>query len=183
MRWENDYFVVSHLKETDDLSDFVCKKGKGVEGYLKYSAMTEELCGNARTYIVRDKSTEQIVAYFTLKTGLITVRRGYSLKFDNYTGIELTNLAVNDCYREKEDAVPKLGTYLFSEFILPLVKEIREYIGAEYLYIFALPYNRLLAHYETMGFSRVSDRRQERFICRHVKPNYDKGCIFMAQKI
>jgi len=183
MKWENDYLVLSHLKETDEVCDFVCKKGRGLEHYLKYSAMTEELSGNARTYIVRDKLSGDIAAYFTLKTGLVTVRRKLSSRFDNYTGLELANLAVNDFYREKDDAIPKLGSYLFYEFIIPIVREVHEYVGAEYLYIFALPYNKLMTHYETMGFSRLSDKKQERFVCKHVKPNYDKGCIFMFQKI
>ena len=102
--------------------------------------------------------------------------------FDATTGIELANFAVNDNYKEVNDDIPKLGAYIFWKFILPLVQHIQCYVGAKLLYIYALPYEKLLAHYSTMGFTRT-DQKMERFVYRHVKPNYDKDCIFMYQII
>ena len=135
----------------------------------------------ARTYLLEDVNTKEIAGYFTLRTGLITVKQGFFQRI-NITGIELANFAVNDAYREIHNEVPKLGRYIFIQFILPLVKEISQYVGAAYLYIFALPHDRLMAHYASMGFTRAN-KRTERFVQRTVKPTYDRGCIFMAQKI
>lgn len=180
--FENELFIVEHLTESDDLSKFCCSKGKGLDNYLKYMALSEEKSNVSRTYIVKTKDTLEMVAYFTLRTGLITVSRGLLKGFDAITGIELANFAVNDSYREANDQIPKLGSYIFLSFILPLTKKIQEYIGAEYLYIYALPYDKLMAHYRTMGFQRTSEK-MERFVYRHVKPNYDKNCIFMYQKL
>ena len=44
------------------------------------------------------------------------------------------------------------------------------------------PKDKLLEHYKTMGFQRTSIK-MERFVYRHVKPAYDKDCIFMYQVI
>lgn len=179
-------YNIQHLTQRDkpDISKFIiCNpKGKGLERYLKAFALDEEKESNARTYLIRDNATNEIAAYFSLKTGLVTYKTSL-ISFDNRTGIELANFAVNDAYREYADVVPQLGRYVFSTFVLPLVSEISKYVGAQYLYIFALPEEKLMSHYATMGFARVSDAKYEQFIHSHIRPTYDKGCIFMFQKI
>lgn len=178
---ENELFSLRHIDETLDLRSFKVKKAPGLEFYLKSSALRDERAGIARTYVITDN--EMIVAYFTLRSGLITVSRGLFKGFDTYTAIELANFAVNDNYKEaNNNEIPKLGAYIFSTFIIPLVSEINKYLGAAYLYIFALPNDKLMSHYATMGFQKV-DSKVERFIYRHVKPAYDRGCRFMYQKI
>lgn len=180
----NDIYKICHLSEDDDLSSFVIKnkKGHGLQLYLQYAAKRDERLGIARTYLIKTLDTNEIVAYFTLRTGLVTISRGLLKGFDAITGIELANFAVNDSYREANECIPKLGAYIFSQFIYPLVKEISKYVGASLLYIFAIPENKLMAHYETMGFARTSEK-MERFVYRHVKPAYDKSCIFMVREI
>ncbi|MBR3600815.1 MAG: hypothetical protein IKL49_00590 [Lachnospiraceae bacterium] len=181
-RFSDGYYELIHLTEDVDLSGFASKKGYGLEVYLKKYALDDEELKMARTYLVLDASTKQIAAYFTLRTGLITVSRGLFKGFDAYTGIELANFAVNDSYREVHEVIPRFGSYVFSQFVFPLVLEITKYVGAAYLYIFALPDDRLMAHYETMGFEHTSEK-MKRFIYRHVKPVYDEGCTFMWQKL
>lgn len=181
-RFSDGYFTIEHVSKKADLSAFKCKKGYGLEYYLKNSALNDENIKMSRTYLIRTSNTKELVAYFTLRTGLITVSRGLLKGFDTYTGIELANFAVNDLYKEANDAIPKLGSYLFKQFILPLVEEISNYIGAAYLYIFALPEYKLISHYKTMGFME-GEKKASRYVYRHVKPVYDKNCIFMYQKL
>jgi len=176
------YFSIEHLAKETDLSLFECKKGKGLEHYLKNMALQDEINNVSRTYIIRSVDNDEIVAYFSLRTGLITVSRGLFKGFDAITGIELANFAVNDLYRESNDVIPQLGSYIFKTFVLPLVKEISVYVGAAYIYIFSLPKYKLLEHYITMGFRRTTVK-MERFVYRHVKPAYDKDCVFMFQLI
>ena len=178
----NELFYIEHLTPTEDLSNFRCLKAYGLENYLKNYAVGDENVGAARTYLIKSCDTKEIVAYFTLRCGLITVSRGFWKGFDASTGIELANFATNDSYREGYDQIPKLGSYVFLNFILPLAREIRKYVGAEFLYIYSLPEHKLMEHYSTMGFNRA-DIRMERFVYRHVKPYYDKHCIFMFQKL
>ena len=73
-----------------------------------------------------------------------------------------------------------LGAYVFKRFVVPTVKAVAELIGVNSLYIYALPSERLMEHYEKMGFSRLP-RDEEMFVQAHVKPKYDKDCIFMYQ--
>lgn len=179
-------FELSHITEEDsaDILDFKIDnpKGHGLEVYLKKHALEEERDNAARTYLIRDNATSEIVAYFTLKAGLITSKTSWKT-FDNQTGVELANFAVNDNYRRYKDVMPHIGQYVFSQFVMKQIRKAQEIIGVEYLYIFALPEKKLIEHYQTMGFSRVQNIRLEKFIHKHIKPNYDKGCIFMYQKI
>ena len=178
----NEFFEIVHLTNKENLSDFSSSKGYGLEVYLKKYALRDEYIKMSRTYLIKDVHSKQIVAYFTLRTGLITVSRGFLKGFDAYTGIELANFAVNDDYKKVNKMVEHLGAHIFYQFILPLSLGIAEYIGAAYLYIFALPNNKLMAHYETMGFEHTTEK-MKRFIYSHVKPVYDKGCEFMWQKL
>ena len=75
----NDVYAIFHLDDSDDLSLFTVsnKKGKGLENYLKYQALNDEKSGIARTYLVKTIDNKEIVAYFTLRTGLITISRGF----------------------------------------------------------------------------------------------------------
>lgn len=180
-----ELYSIHHLTNDDKESLYSFKvdnpKGKGLEVYLKNMALVEELNNNARTYLIRDTSNQEIVAYFTLKAGLITEKTNI-FYFNNISGIEVANFAVNDAYRNVNDVVPQLGKYIFINFIYPLVKEISSLVGAQCLYIFALPHDKLMAHYSSMGFGRFP-LKLERFIHKRIRPLYDKDCIFMYQKV
>lgn len=179
---ENELFILKHLSESDDLSEFTVNQGKGLENYLKEYALSDEINNHARTYLVIYKGNNSIVAYFSLRTGLIPISRGFFKGFDTYTGIELANFAVNTNARNEIKEISRLGSYIFYTFIYSLVQEINKLVGAKYLYIYALPNDRLMEHYTTMGFS-LFPKQAEKYIYRHSKPYYDKGCRFMYQII
>lgn len=186
-------FIVRHILEEDVqlISSFTVKRkeGKGLERYLKKYALNEEKEGS-RTYLVIDNETKELAGYFTLRTGLITIKRPFPFgifgTFDTKTGVEMTNFAVNDAYKDKHKAELKgirLGEYFFYKFVHPLVKEVSNIVGCEYLYIFALPEDTLISYYtDVLKFGRL-DKNLEKFVHRHVRPGYDAGCIFMAQKL
>ena len=62
------------------------------------------------------------------------------------------------------------------------MKYLRTFVGLQVIYIYALPQDKLIEHYKTMGFNRL-DEEDEKFVHQHVKPKYDDGCIFMYQLI
>lgn len=73
---QNDLFEALHLQQTDDLSSFTVKNDAYVLlAYLRNTAKVEEKDNESRTYIVKDKQTKELVAYFTLGTGIITVKK------------------------------------------------------------------------------------------------------------
>lgn len=81
----NDVYTISHLTNNDDLSTFVIEnpKGIGLQYYLQENAKADEQLGIARTYLLKTNDTNEIVAYFTLRTGLITVSRGIFKGFND----------------------------------------------------------------------------------------------------
>ncbi|HBB43542.1 MAG TPA: hypothetical protein DCZ74_08500 [Treponema sp.] len=155
------------------------KSGAGLENYLKNVAPSDEELSFARTYLVKSKSTHEIAAYFTLRNGLFTLELGDD---DFYTvpAVELSNFAVNSVFRSNHPEIEKIGYTVFSDFVLPIVNYIRSFSGVKSLYIYALPEDRLISHYEKMGFRRLTPEK-EKFVHSHVKPKYDMGCIFMYQ--
>ncbi len=184
---ETELFYYEHLFDSSDnkklIKDFCVSNtsGRNLERYIKELAESDEQDGSARTYLVKDKFSHEIVAYFSLKTGLFTIdaSNGY---FYSISGVELANFAVNSSYRQNHPYAKNLGSTVFAEFILPLVKYLRTFVGIQAIYIYALPEDKLINHYKTMGFNRL-DLQDEEFVHQHVKPKYDDGCIFMYQLI
>jgi len=76
----------------------------------------------------------------------------------------------------------RIGSTVFADFIIPLVKMAQDISGVQALYIYALPNDKLIDHYASLGFMRF-DPDEEAFIHNHVKPLYDKGCVFMCQGV
>ena len=179
-------FVVEHLEASPEnlqlIRDFACSNNAmGLELYLKHQALDDERMGQSRTYLVKDALTRDLACYFSLRTCLIpyVVRE----KRINLSAIELANFAVNDNYRRSQRAIAKIGEYVFVEIIRPLAKHISTCVGAGWLCVFALPRERLLDYYEKkLGFIRLPADK-ETFVHGNVKPEYDKDCIFMYQRI
>ena len=190
-KFENELFYCEHILDNIQNPEMIKtfqvnqKTGQGLEYYLKKSAIIEENMHIARTYLVKDKDTHEIVAYFSLKAGMIAANERKSFfrsEFDSVPGIELANFAVNGLYKEAHEEYEGIGKIIFLDFILPIVKKAAKYIGIKYIYIFALPYDHLINYYKTLEFTRLSFL-EELFMHRRIRPRYDRRCIFMAQKI
>ena len=182
---ETELFYYEHLLDSTDnlqlIKDFFLKNpsGQGLERYIKELAESDEKDGSARTYLVKDKFTYEIVAYFSMKNGLFTIDAGNGY-FYSIPSVELSNFAVNSSYRKNHPNAKNLGSTVFAEFVLPIVKFLRTFVGIQAIYIYALPEDKLIKHYKTMGFHRL-DPEDEQFVHQHVKPKYDDGCVFMYQ--
>lgn len=151
--------------------------------YLQEVALIDEDAGNARTYLVYDEDTAELVAYFSLKAGFVATNESkspFTRAFDTEPGVEISNFAVNGEYKKAHPDARHVGAYIFEAFILPLIKAAAEKIGIRILYIFALPYTPLIDYYRSLHFIRLSTD-QERAMHRRIKPRYDRGCIFMYQ--
>lgn len=179
-------YSVEHLFDSDEnerlVSKFEALNGaQGLEDYLKIQAASDEKSLIARTYLIKDKATGELAGYFSLRSGLITIQ-AYHEEFETIPAIELANFAINGKYRKTHPDTPLLGFLFLKRFILPLADAMSRYIGVSSLYIYALPDEKLIEHYERMGFTRLP-KKQEKFVQNHVKPKYDEGCIFMFQNL
>ena len=178
--------LVSNPKNLEDIKSFFVEKktGKGLENYLKTLAEAEEYDRSNRTYLVRDKETNEIAAYFSLHTGSFTLKDTEQSDEDaekySVPSVELSNFAVNSAYRERHPEIKGIGEQVFRRFIIPTVNYGAELFGIQAIHIYALPQDELLEHYSTFGFSRLSPE-MEAYIQSHIKPAYDEGCIFMYQ--
>ena len=183
----NDYLKCSHLADSakcqSAIKDFSVpypETGKGLELYLKNSAIDEERERLMRTYLVWHKPQSCIVGYFSLKAGLVSFNETISeteVIFDTLPGVELANFAVNKTFVEANRG-NGLGKLLFLDFIAPIILRQSEALGIYMLYLFALPYKKLISTYESYGFRRLS-ASDEKKLHRRLKPVYDKSCIFM----
>ena len=203
---QNEFFYCNHIgvSENDekDIMGFSVRdaKGNGLINYLRHSAFPDEDDGTMRTYIVRDNATSEIVGYFSLKAGLIsynehdvpviddetgekvidkeTGRARMRHVFDTLPGVELANFAVNEQYVRKNPVMKGTGLIIYQRFILPIILKVSEAIGLKIIYLFALPYDDLIARYYKYGFKRLDEEYEDKIHSR-LKPKYDESCIFM----
>ncbi len=187
LQFENTVFTCEHLHDSAEnaslIKGFTVKKdkGEGLAYFVRELAEENESSGENCTYLVKDRNTHELAGYFALRTGLFTVKISEE---DFYTvpSIELSNFAVNENYRKSHPDIKRVGTSMFYDFILPLVRYIKSFVGIQALYIYALPEDRLIEHYSSLGFERLEEEG-EQFVHQHVKPDYDDGCIFMFQML
>ena len=103
---------------------------------------------------MRDKKTNEIAAYFSLRTGSFTPKKttqdGEDESKNTVSSVELSNLAVNSAYREQHPEAKRLGERVFRRFIIPAVRYGAELFGIQPPHIYAL-----LDHYGALGSSRL----------------------------
>lgn len=104
------------------------------------------------------------------------------MEIDSLPGVELANFAVNSSYKDAHKEQSGIGSIIFLDFVLPIIKIAADRVGICIVYIFALPYRQLIRYYETLNFRRLG-KAEENFVHRHYKPRYDEGCVFMSRPL
>lgn len=187
--FQHDRFCCVHISEDDleSIKSFQIANESGgfLARYLKEQAWLDETHNEARTYLVYDNVTDELVAYFSLKAGFVSINERHFMfrsSFDTEPGVELSNFAVNGVYKDNHPNVGRIGMVVFRYFVIPVVKKASEDIGIKIIYIFALPYSSLISYYQSLNFQRLNTL-QERIMHARIKPRYDRGCIFMYQML
>lgn len=188
---QNDLFYCNHLgvsqSDEQDILNFSVSdpNGEGLVKYVRYYAFPEEDAGTMRTYVVRDNYSSEMVGYFSLKAGLISINEVHTEEgetFDTIPGVEVANFAVNDTYLKNHPEMRGIGLIIFNDFIIPIIQEASKSVGIKIIYLFALPFDRLIKRYGEYGFLRL-DSSSEDELHKRLKPNYDENCIFMFQQL
>lgn len=98
-------------------------------------------------------------------------------------GVELVHFCAHTPAAAKWEAMgmnpQALGKTMFWRFVVPVIQQVRDLVGCEYLYLFAADekkYGKLVGYYNELGFEIRQD------LCVS-KPEYDFGCFFMCQKV
>ena len=188
---EYELFYCNHLgaspSDEQDIMNFTLKNAKtghGLLDYLQHFAFPEEDAGVMRTYLVRFKPTDELIAYFSLKAGLVSINEHETedgISFDTIPGVELANFAVNYSFVQKY-GISGIGSVIFENLIKQIIKNVSYDIGVKIIYLFALPYENLINTYTQYGFSRLSTKSEDE-LHKRLKPRYDESCIFMFQQL
>ncbi len=99
-----------------------------------------------------------------------------------FAGIEIVQFCANENYRKLFDSLgffPHFGAIVFWHFLVPKVLEVRQYVGCQYLFLFAADTSddeSLIRYYRTLHFTDVGEHGA-------VIPLYDWTCRFMYQEI
>lgn len=191
MEYRNELFRAIPIFDSNltdkELSDFSVRynAGEGLVKYLWGFAEKDESDNVMRTYIVRDNKTDELVGYFSLKAGMISVNETkYDDRdmFDTMPGVELANFAINNSYMARHKSMRGCGLMIFDEIILSVIEEVSEKIGIKLIYIFALPLDSLIERYREYGFKRLPSKQEDE-LHKRLKPKYDESCIFMYQEL
>ena len=183
-------FVIKREEEYANMKDQII----GLEAYLKTCAWEDDENGLIRAYVVKSYFSNEIIAYFAIKAGMVSVdnenrntrreltalQEGTKLVPETISGIEISHFAVNDAYREKHaknGVLPKgLGKYIYPEFIYPIIQKISNLLGVRILYLYAAGDEPLKKYYESVfGFSRLETETK----IVPVTSYYDDYCEFM----
>lgn len=149
--------------------------GKRLEIYLKKHALSDMDKEVARSFLVFE-DPGYLCGFFTLKAGLFPIEAKGKL-FYTLPGIDLVYFAKNGAYIGEKGT--DIGSIMFFDFILPIVRETKKYIGASHLYIYAIHASHLQKKYkDKYGFSYPPTVVKD-FIESHIKPDYDEDCDFM----
>lgn len=174
--------LVLTRKTNEEIDEFMISKhpeGKGLMDYLQQQAIHDENNGLAKTYLVRDRITDELAGYFTLRAGGVKLEYIHHGEYGMYPGIELAYFAVNEKYIDKYPDYKGIGLLIFNDFIIPIAEEISEKIGVRGIFGYAVNDTTLLEHYiNNYGFKRL-DVESETMIHNSFRPATDDGCTFI----
>lgn len=175
----------------------------GLCEFLKHCAWEEDKKGSLKVYVVKSYFSNDIIAYFALKAGMICLdskerdvdaeksakSRGVKLVPDIIPGIEISHFAINDAYRKKHNNVKKIGSYIYPEFIYPMLKKASKLIGVGMVYLYAADNSidgHLINYYKKVfDFVEIKDDKSDdkSNYYRPVTSYYDDNCTFMYRSL
>jgi len=169
------------------------KDGDGVVDYLKKRAIEDTIRGESTTYLVFDKY-RQLCGFFTLKTCLLVFYNrdeqsheiskdsdGIEIKISE-SAIELVNFARNAGITDYDDIAQYIAPTMMADFIVPIIEEIRKYVGVQNIVIYAID-EKLVNYYQnTYGFGFL-DKEATDYVCENIKPYYDHGGQLMILRL
>ncbi len=188
------------------ISQFTSTINPSMAAHLQRKAWFEEQ-NNKRAYFLI-KEGNKIVLYFSLQCGLMIKSHekiirgighresdtGYEYFIDDdiidvtktVPAIELSHFCVNESYRrrKKEWIINngpfkyRVGEYCFFQYIAPIILDIADKVGVEYIYLFCADEgnNKLFEYYSSLNFEIMDD-----MAC--VRSEYENRLLCLTQKI
>ena len=154
------------------LSDFSCKKNKGVEDFLKYNAVEFSKKHQSVTYLVLDKDDLAVLGYFTLALKPITID---AMKFSKTTLKKIARVSKLSEDQEQYSLAAYLIAQLGKNFsgdlakrisgndlldaALEEVRDLQNRVGGMVCFLEAENHEKLLRFYTDYGFKSYDERK------------------------
>ena len=109
-----------------------------------------------KTFLVREKGSDNLVAFYSLKAATLP----YNDKESSFLilAIELTHFAVDERYKEIGSASLKTGEFIFWNHIVPCVKNAQKYLALQDLFVFSINTPKLISYYKNrLGFQEIEN--------------------------
>ena len=183
------------------------EKNHSLAAYLHFRGKLEENNNTRAFYVIIDeKNHNNIVMFFSLQAGATIKcheKRIGGVIFDERLQaniiqddklevgtivpvVEIPHFCVNDVYRSKvktwkvnhNGRTITVGTYVFYQFIAPIILDAADKIGVQYVILFCSDdgTEKLYAHYKSLGFKKMDD-----MAC--LRDSYSQGLDCMTVKI
>ena len=133
-----------------------------------------------KTFLVREKGSDNLVAFYSLKAATLP----YNDKESSFLipAIELTHFAVDERYKtiDLQDSLSvKTGEFIFWNLILPVVKYVSEKAACKDLFVFSINTPKLISYYKNrLGFQEIENIDDKLFF-EYAVPDYDDNCKFL----
>lgn len=162
-------FIKMYKEYYNIMLRFKCDRAVALQRYFVEDAIRDDVHHEAKTYILFDESERLIIAYFTIRTACImrdaveTVDIGQIVR-NIVPCIEITKFCVNECYEDILVSTGRsgkgLGTYVYIQFIMPLLVVLSDIVGFSEVILFAIRDEAgkvINAYRNHMGFETLDD--------------------------
>lgn len=152
--------IEEHLnieKHFKTVGDFCCGADDPLNTFLSDQSFEYEENHYGMTYILRECDSEDILAYYTLKTSGIQI---YDEELQLYNGmpvIELSRIAVTHDLQQNG-----LGKHIFYDYIMPKIYTVMQYVAVKAIMVLVDQDNIAgINFYKSLQFSPVEDGVQK----------------------
>ena len=176
-----EYLIEERLdidKHFREVSNFSCGH-EPLDLFLNSESFKYNEDGQGNTYLIKLKSTNEIVGYYTLKTNAIQAYNENEKRVEALPSIEIARLAVNHKYRENG-----FGTTIFTYYIIPKINNMKSIVGINTIMVFVedeeiedyekKEKKQVKYFYRTLGFKLAEDEVQQ-----FIRDDYNEGCKLM----
>lgn len=163
----------------EQIKSFESKRFPKGESFLHYdSSLYLESCSKFVTYlIVNEDFDNEIVAFFVLSAASVFWATESTHPVSNPC-VEIVYFSISDLYSKYNGVSLHTGQQVFSDFVLPTIKNISNHLGVLYIILFSLPIRKVVEAYTQMGFNQADDD-----IAEYIRYYSVKDCKLMVYNL
>lgn len=165
-----DIRLEDNVETLRQVSEFCCGADNPLNTFLQSEAFDYNRDGQGNTYLVKEISTGNIVAYYTLKTNAIQIQNEEYNRVESLASVELARFAVDSHYQNQ-----CYGRLIFTYCIIPKIEKVRNIVGVNNILLFVDEANsKAIKFYEKLGFVLGSDE-----VKQFIQEDFSENCNVM----